>query len=80
MKLNILLLFLYNISIIGLNINYLLHNDIKRMSLLSKIIYDYNYVDNDNNKPNRIPQNEWIKEGETYTIIRFVTVELEKNK
>jgi hypothetical protein len=34
----------------------------------------------DTNKPNRIPQNEWIKEGETYTIIRFVRMELEKNK
>ena len=34
----------------------------------------------DTNKPNRIPQNEWIKEGETYTITRFVRMELEKNK
>ena len=34
----------------------------------------------DTNKPNRIPQNEWIVEGETYTIIRFVRMELEKNK
>jgi|TARA_R110000868_G_scaffold86756_1_gene243211 hypothetical protein len=34
----------------------------------------------DTNKPKRIPQNEWIVEGETYTIIRFVRMELEKNK
>jgi len=34
----------------------------------------------DTNKPKRIPLNEWIKEGETYTIIRFVRMELEKNK
>lgn len=34
----------------------------------------------DTNKPNRIPQNEWIKEGETYTITRFVRMGLEKNK
>jgi len=34
----------------------------------------------DTNKPSRVPQNEWIKEGETYTIIRFVRMELEKDK
>lgn len=67
MKLNILLLFLYNISIIGLNINHLLHNDVKRMSLLSKIIYDYNYVDNDNNKPNyKINQNINLSKNITF--------------
>lgn len=34
----------------------------------------------DTNKPKKIPQNEWIKEGETYTITRFVRMALEKNK
>lgn len=34
----------------------------------------------DSNKPKRIPQNEWIVEGETYTITRFVRMGLEKNK
>lgn len=32
------------------------------------------------NKPFKIPQNEWITEGEIYTIIRIVRMGLEKNK
>jgi len=31
-------------------------------------------------KPSKIPQNEWITEGETYTITRIVRMGLEKNK
>ena len=31
-------------------------------------------------KPFKIPQNEWITEGETYTITRIVRMGLEKNK
>ena len=36
-------------------------------------------IDN-SNKPSKIPQNEWITEGETYTITRIVRMGLEKNK
>jgi len=35
---------------------------------------------NNSNKPSKIPQNEWITEGETYTITRIVRMGLEKNK
>lgn len=36
-------------------------------------------IDN-SNKPSKIPQNEWIIEGETYTIIRIVRMNLQKEK
>jgi hypothetical protein len=36
-------------------------------------------IDN-SNKPSKIPQNEWIIEGETYTITRIIRMGLEKNK
>ena len=32
------------------------------------------------NKPKKIPNSEWITEGETYTITRIVRMGLEKNK
>ena len=32
-------------------------------------------IDN-SNKPSKIPQNEWITEGETYTITRIVRMGL----
>jgi len=35
---------------------------------------------NNSNKPSKIPQNEWITEGQTYTITRIVRMGLEKNK
>jgi hypothetical protein len=36
-------------------------------------------IDN-SNKPSKIPQSEWIIEGETYTIIRIVRMNLQKEK
>lgn len=35
---------------------------------------------NDKNKPSQIPLNEWIKEGEIYTIIEVVKLALQNNK
>ena len=32
------------------------------------------------NKPNKIPDNEWVKEGEVYTITRVVRMGLQDNK
>jgi hypothetical protein len=34
----------------------------------------------DSNKPDKVPSNEWIKEGELYTITRIVRMGLQENK
>ena len=32
------------------------------------------------NKPRQIPENKWVKEGEIYTVIRLVRLNLQANK
>jgi len=34
----------------------------------------------DKNRPNNVPQHEWIVEGETYTITKIVRMGLQDNK
>lgn len=35
---------------------------------------------NSSNRPARIPENKWIKEGETYTVVFAVKLNVQKNK
>lgn len=35
---------------------------------------------NDKNKPKQIPDEKWIKEGETYTVIFATPLSIQKNK
>lgn len=35
---------------------------------------------NSSNKPKQIPDNKWVKEGEIYTILRLVRMNLQQNK
>ena len=35
---------------------------------------------NDSDRPSKIPENEWIKLGEKYTVIRVVRLALQKDK
>jgi hypothetical protein len=35
---------------------------------------------NASNKPKQIPDNKWVKEGEIYTILRLVRMNLQQNK